>query len=353
MNKVTFCLLLCTLLFQSNLNAQKDSPQLILRDLPMVYGVTQQNTLFKELKIQTIEYSQVDAKGVQRYSVETYDTTGLMLSKEIYDHKGNLISSFEQNFNSNNKRTSWILKHKGKETKELLEYDDQQRVTKLEHYKNGKLVNYSLYKYEGNNKQYSVLEQYNKKGLSSRNVNTFDESGRRITSERFNKKNKRKSVIDYSCSQVEGNPNPDKNTLQICQYDASEEGYLIRTVERFSSNGKLGKEVFKYRDTDTTLLELHYYVGESLRTKIAFHEVRQLFKEYVTYRKDGSEWFRDEFEYDENWNLIGEKHIEKGKVTLSKSWSYDDKGLRVKTDYQNKQKRTILSTSAKVTAYHD
>lgn len=352
MRNFTLLFVSAFVIFQSDLVAQRNSPQLILSDLPSVYGVTQVNQKFKELKIQTIEYSQINAKGVQRYSVETYDTAGLLLSKEIYNHKGLLVSSFQQSFNENKKRTSWILKYKGKETKELMFFDEQQRLSKFERYKNGKLLNSRVYLYEGNMQDFSTLEEYNSKGLQSRIVNSIDQSGRKTKTEHFNKRNKLISVYDYECPSDTLVVVPKKDHLQICHYDASQDGFLIRTTERVSNKGSIARDVYTYRAEDTVLLELAVFQDNSLKIKILFHDKRDLFKEYVVYDRNGKEFIRHEYNYDERWNMIEQREFIKGALQLTTTWFYNDDNVQVKSSYQNAQRRTILTTSARITAYH-
>jgi hypothetical protein len=331
---------------------QRNSIDLIIDGLPSVYGVTRENVKYKALKIQTIEYRQINAKGIERYSVEHYDTLGRMIGKEIFDNQGNFVASFHQTFNENMKRTSWTQLNKGVETKALMTYDVQNRLTKMEHFKNSELLEYSEYTYEENASDFAVLKRYNKKGLYEYIVNVFDANGVKIKSEYYNKKNKLKSSSDYTCPEVDASDNLPKNSSRVCKFDAVEGDYLISTVKFVYASEKMTSTVFKYRIVDSTLAEILDYRNEVLMSKMTFHPYGELCKEYVSYSAKGQEVVRNVYEYDERWNLIGEKTYIKGKLKLDVSWMYDNDGFRVKSDYKDFKKRTILTTSASVTAYH-
>lgn len=220
--------------------------------------------------------------------VSSYLNDSLLVSKSIYK-KGVLKSLHQYKRNENNLvYLETFHNHKKELTKEIKRtFNAFNKVEKLETYKKGKLNSYITYQY--------------------------NQEGGLLSYVKYDKNNKIIRVSNFECSPV-GEYSKKVKQYAVCKYDANIDGFLFKTEEQKNEKGLLRKTVYKYRSSDTALVNISVYNNENQKT---FHI------DYLPEIKD----------------VVNIEKYNNGKLKVSKHYKYVN-GLRSELVIKNKKNQT-------------
>ena len=242
-----------------------------------------------------------------------YDANNWVVSAQSYKH-GKLHSEISKTRLDKDKPLE-VIKKNGKHKiiyKKTWEYNEDQCVTKSEQYKKkGKL--YRVWEYEyfsACEKSRSVLKNGKCKVLSTWNYECKDEGDKSV---------------------------PQKHELQVCKYEESTKGYLIKVLERTNSKGKVYRTIQKFTLTDTLIVESKSLDSEGRLTRFATYD--HDFKKVLinkNFRK-GKLRYWNEYTY-ENGNVVSHTSHFKNNVRYTYKYQYQDNKMVERTQINKKNK---------------
>lgn len=377
MKKINLLLLGCLV---SSIYAQNYLPQEISSIWRSQYN-KENLSFFVQNNETSITQTIINAKGDSSFHFEKFDTLGLstfrsltkngrtsLVSEHSYvyfdlpnDHKnpisfpsvtktyrnGKLKFQFLKDFNALGRETKKTYFINGKEyRREETVYINDSIIQRETKYKKGKLTTFTTYQRNENNQLTAkqtfshknelireIQYTYNTAGKTLRStrykngkldeytVNTYDQEGKLLSYIIYDHKDQPKHVVNFECSPV-GTYSKKVKQHNVCRYDAELDGYLIKTVEKKNEEGTYMKKVYKYRSSDTSLVNLSVYNRENEKYWNVDYDPDLKKVVHIEQFRKGKSISITHYTYLEG-RLVEHKNIRKGKTHYLSKWKYD------------------------------
>ncbi len=143
----------------------------------------------------------------------------------------------------------------------------------------------------------------------------------------YNGKGKVKKVWTFDCKQEGEILEKKKNTTQVCKWEESEDGILIKVYQTFDDKGRVVKNVSKFTSEDTLILEiLRYYKEDQLSYKATYDRDYKKPLTQTSYKKNGQVRYTWNMTYD--GDRITSRSFGTSKKEISRAeYIYNDKEL--------------------------
>ena len=298
------------------------------------------NEAIRASKVKKIKVVSTSKKGSHQNKTELFNENGYLIGGEYFDKKGKLVYAFDVKLNDANQPVR--IEQKGNKNTRIItyQYHSSGKLSKLTVSENDVLL-YQFTKNFNEQNQLTETTVLNKKGLTSKSVYTYDDHGKMKLSETFNGKGKLIRRFDYSCTQEGEVAALSKVEKKVCTFDAYENGFLIKISETLDSKGNVSRAIYKFTESDTSLVETKYQNNKGNTTFIV---------KYQNEKEIERSWYNDKGQENGKWiysyNEIGQKTLmqrwNKGVLTFENRWIYNEFGLCVRTEYSSAKQKNYL-----------
>jgi hypothetical protein len=299
------------------------------------------NEAIKASKVKKTKTITTNKKGAHLSKIDYFNENGYLVGGEHYDRKGNITYAFEVHFNDANQPIRLVEKGNRNPRVTLYQYHSSGKLSQIEVYIKDVLQFKHTKTFNNQNKLVETCA-YNKKGLTSKSIFTYDDDGKMSLSETFNGKGELIRRYDYSCAQEGEVVNLSKEEKKVCTFDAYENGFLIKIRETIDHKGNVNRILDKFSAGDTSLVETKYQNHKGQTTFVVRYQNNKE-TEMINFDEKGQERTRWVYVYNQKWQKTMIQFWYKGTFSNETRWYYNEFGLCVRTEFSNaKQKNHLI-----------
>lgn len=260
----------------------------------------------------------------------------LLTNSNEYNEKGELI---DRKYFRNGK------------LKRVYEYTRNEKG-KITNYENrdgkGKLKAKGTWEYMPNAKCLKNSVSYKKDGTTAKRMWNYEYFGdcEKKQSTLTNAKGKVIKTWTYACKTEGEELVKKKDVNQVCNWEETDDNYLIKVQQNFDEKGKVVKMVSKFRSSDTALVSYKRYNSDNEMTSESVFNPDTEKELSYSYYKNGK--LRSERTYEYNGEqILSYAWNRKGKIRYKSEFIYNDSSELVEMkSYNKKMKQTSLTSLA-------
>lgn len=302
-----------------------------------------------EKAVKAIRYSITNAKGKISVYEKGFNAQGKPISCFKIGKDGEEIPVYKAKYNAAGKITDFIRYTKKGEIKstQTKKWNDKGHITSLETTnKKGKIINKILWEYDVETECLLEAVQFKKGGQQANTTLKYEYYSpcQKSRTTQYNKHGKVKREWTYDCKEEGELLEKRKNETQICTWEETTDGFLLKVYQSFDDRGRLRKTVSKYNASDSSIVAVTTYNdSETILNQTTYQNGMAYPLVFISYH-NGQERYRQVHEY-ENKQKISSTSYYKEKKFVQTTYSYYDNDLLKEINSYDKKGELVRRTA--------
>jgi len=303
---------------------------------------------FPKEKVEAINFTVINKRGKESKYKRTYNSEGRIKSLLKIDKHGEEVPLFIHTYEDDGNKLISKRYKRGKLKSTLVrkyqKFDNQnieghtKMIEAIKTKANGKIKYKDIWNYNENGCIQSSF-RYKRKGKVHRKwvYEYYDlQECKRSKTKLMKGNGKIVTVWNHDCKEEGEQLEPKKDETRVCKYEETTPDYLIKVREEFDEKGRVVKSIYKYRRSDTAIVEHKRLDGnDNLRSFATYDPDINRLLTFTTFNKKGEKRYESIYSYQDG-QVASKVKKHKGKLREKVTYEYESSLLVERKEYNKK-----------------